>query len=181
MKWTPFAIIAAMMIIAQTTLADRLAVFQIRPDWMIVLVVFYALYAVRRDACMGAWILGMLVDLSSIEPLGIHAFAFTTIAMIVNSVRHLVFLKNPMTHFFITLIAVATVHGLIVSSHALTPQPWHGVHMETIIEIGSLAIYSAAWAIPTHDILLKFSTLLGLATSRYAHPGLSAGRARSHS
>ena len=176
MRWLLFAIIAPAGIVLQTTVAARTTIAGIQPDWMFVLVVFFGLYAPRRDAWLAGWLLGLLVDLTSIERLGLFSLSFFLVAVMVNSVRDLLFLKSFATHFFITLGAGLLLQcGLVAYRAALYPQsidPWPAAVLMT----GAAALYTAVWAIPIHHVLLRAARPLGLHTSRYTHRG--AGRSR---
>ena len=56
MKWISFAILAVLTSVLQTTLvAHTLAIGEIRPDWMFILAVHYALHGKWPDVAIAAW------------------------------------------------------------------------------------------------------------------------------
>lgn len=172
MRWLTFVLCAVIGIILQTTLASRLAVFHVKPDWMFVLTVFFALYSTRRDAVLAGWILGLLVDLTSVERLGLMSAAFALTAMLVNAVRHLVFLKNSLTHFMVTVGAGLVLHAALSAYHVGVYAPGPGAWRAVLLERGMHVIYTGLWALPVHHCLLKCTRWLQLDTSSYGHAGL---------
>ena len=128
MRWSVFAGCAAAGLILQTTVAARTAIADVRPDWVFVLVVFFGLYAPRIDACLAGWVLGLGMDLLSVERLGLLATAYCVTAVIVNLIRDLVFLKHAGTHFVVTLVAALLLQaGLAGYRLLLYPNSVSGV------------------------------------------------------
>ena len=172
MRWLTFAVCAVIGIILQTTLAHRLAIFHVKPDWMFVLTVFFALYSSRRDAVLAGWILGLLVDLTSVERLGLMSAGFALTAVLVNAVRHQVFLKNSVTHFMVTVCAGLVLHAALAAYYVAVYAPGPGVWRAVLLERGAHAIYTGFWALPVHHSLLLCTRWLQLDTSSYGHAGL---------
>lgn len=168
MRWPAFACVAILGIVFQTTMARPAEMFGVRPEWLAILMVFFALYSVRRDAVLAGWLLGLGADMTSIERVGLTSVAFAVTALAVNALRNVVFLKNVLTHFLVTLVGVGLLHsGLYVYrwkflAHALGPWAW-------IRDVGLTSVYAAAWAVPIDWVLLKCSRGLGLYTTRYRH------------
>lgn len=175
MKWWAFAVCVAGCVVLQTTIASRMAISAVRPDWMFVLVVFFGLYFRARDAYLAGWMLGFCADLASIERLGLFCVAYCLTAVVVNSIRDVVFLKNAVTHFVVTLaVGMMLQCGLVayrVVLYSDSVAAWGPVMAEGV----AVALYTALWAPLIAHFLLKGSGLLGLHTSRYTHRG--AGRA----
>ena len=171
MRWLTFAACAAVALILQTTLARRTALFHVRPDWVFAVVVFFALYCRRPDAYVAGWALGLAADLMSIERLGLLAVGYTLAAVMINAVRDLVFLKSPVTHFAVTLASAlvlnAALAGYRILAYPVAAREWAAV----LADGAATAVYTAVWAVPIHQILLKFSSGFGLHTSRYTHGG----------
>ncbi len=169
MRWPAFACCAALGLVLQTTLAPRLAIAGQRPDFVFVLVVFFGLYAPRKDAYIAGWVLGLMTDLMSIERLGVFSIAYCLVAVSVSSVRSFVFLKNAVTHVIVTLLAAALVHvGLVAYRAYLYPGSIGGAG-GIATEVALAAAYTALWAPLIDHLLLKGSGVLGLHTSRYSH------------
>lgn len=179
MNWLAFSICAAAGWIAQTTAAPWTAIGGLRPDWVFVLVIFFALYARRSDAILAGWILGLGVDLLSAERLGLFALVYCLLAVGVNAIRDYVFLKHAGTHFVVTLAAGVLAQSAFVAYRCVTGSLASEGVGRAIVFGCAVAVYSAAWAPPIHHLFLKVSGLFGLHTSRYSHRSLSvAGGSR---
>jgi len=172
MRWLAFAVCAVVGIILQTTVADHLAISHVKPDWMFVLAVFFGLYSSRRDAVLAGWILGLLVDLTSVERFGLMSGAFALAALLVNAVRHVVFLKNAVTHFIVTVCAGLILQAALSGYHVFTYASADGGWSELLLERTVHALYTGLWALPVHHGLLKCTRWLRLDTSSYKHGGL---------
>ena len=161
MRWLTFAICAVGVLTLETTLAGPLSVGRVRPDWVFVLVVFFALYCPRNEAFLAAWLLGFGVDLLSIERMGLMAITYGVTALLINAVREVVFLRRAVTHFVVTLCgglllnAMLGVYRLAAFDACAS---WATVVLEGLVA----SVYAAGWAIPIHHALLKFSRLLGV-------------------
>ncbi|MEE9297010.1 MAG: rod shape-determining protein MreD [Phycisphaerae bacterium] len=180
MRWSTFAAVAILGLILQTTLAPRLAVGGVRPDWVFVLVVFFGLYGARRDAWLAGWVLGLGADLASIERMGLFAIAYCLVAVVVNAVRDMVFLKNPATHFSVTLAAGLLLQAGLLGYRAVVYPNSMTLRHPAVLQAGCVALYTALWAILIHHLMLKASQPLGLRTSRYTHRGLAGARRPDH-
>lgn len=148
-----------------------MTIWYVKPDWVFVLVVFFSLYSRRRDAYLSGWILGITADLMSIERLGLLSMGYTLTAVMINAIRNLVFLKRGVTHFAVTLGGALFLQAGLAGYRAVTFPDSTPLGV-VLLEGAATAVYTALWAVPIHHILLKFSTGLGLHTSRYTHAGL---------
>jgi rod shape-determining protein MreD len=165
MKWLPFAILATLAIICQTTIVHSVTVHQVWPDWMFVLAVHYALWGPWPDAALAGWILGLVVGLQSSDRIGLHAFAYGLAAWVIIRTRHVVFRQHPLTQIVVTFI-FALVVQLIVGIY----RQW-GANADVIS--GGIwwpalftALYTAAWAPLLHWLLLKAGRWTGLRPTR---------------
>jgi rod shape-determining protein MreD len=105
MKWVPFAILATITIVLQTTIVSQLLdIGDVYPDWMFILAVHYALHGAWPDAAIAAWILGLLVDLQSFETVGLFAFCYGLAACVVLRIRKALFREHFVTHIVVTFI-----------------------------------------------------------------------------
>lgn len=172
MRWFTFLLLAAIVLTLQSCLAPRLEVLGARPDWLLVVVVFFSLYARPREAAIGAWIIGAGADLMTIERLGLLALTYTVVAVAVAAAREYVFRHRAVTRFLVTLAASLLVStGWMVYRHVLydsTDSLLSGFSTDVII--GS--IYTAAWAPLLQTGLWRMSRVFGLPRPRYTYAGL---------
>lgn len=109
MKWLPFAILAVVGIVCQTTLVPLMRIRgDIGPDWMFILAVYYALWGPWPEAAVAAWILGVVTDLHSTSMpggrIGLHAFCYGAAAWGIIRTRQAVMRGHWLAQVFITLI-----------------------------------------------------------------------------
>jgi len=58
MRWLSFLLLGVVLLTLQSAVAPRIELLGARPDWLLVVVVFFAMHAPPRDAVIGAWIIG---------------------------------------------------------------------------------------------------------------------------
>ncbi|HSW46916.1 MAG TPA: rod shape-determining protein MreD, partial [Phycisphaerae bacterium] len=166
MKWAAFLILAVITLIGQTTIAQVIAIHSIRPNWMLVLAVHYALWGPWPEAAIGAWFLGLAVDLASL-PVGgrmVYAFSFGAAAWIIIRIRTVFWREHALTQLLITFVFALAIELLVdVYRH------WGGL---AAISRSSLlwpavftALYTAAFAPYMHWVLLRLWRWTGLKPS----------------
>ena len=173
MRWLGFAICAGLALTLQTTVAWRLEIRGARPDWMLVLAVFFVLHARTLDALIGAWLLGALMDNYSMARFGLLSGCYVLSTLAIYAVRDSVFRDNPLTHFVVTFVPAAAV-GAMMAVYRMAAGG--EVHSSVLAAAGSIlfgALYTAVWAPPLHHLLLKFQGGLGLRSPRRSHRGRS--------
>ncbi len=178
MRWLTFALLAAMTICFQTTLAQKLGAFGVYPDFMLILVVHYTLHAHNADGLLAGWLMGLLVDLTSVQEQGLVAVVYGLIALAIWSIRDLMFTKHPLTHFSVTFLSCFVVQ-LVLRGYFI----YIGYEAETaLISVGLVslvsAVYTGLWAMPLHRFLLRFSRTLGLRSLKggiFASPSRASG------
>jgi len=176
MQWLAFIIIAVLGVLLQTTVSPRVAVFGVRPDWVLVLVVFFALHVRGREAIAAAWMLGLLADFQSIERFGLLSLVYALAAGSVYLIRDYLFRRHPLTHLVLTFVAGVAVQLLVLGYYAFLVNEGRVAGADLWLAV-LVSLYSALWAPPTHWVLLKMSSWLGLEVPKYTHAGL-AGMSR---
>ena len=163
MRWLGFAILAALMIVVQTSLAPWMQVGGQRPDCVFVLVVYLGLRAPRSDAMLAGGILGLLVDLYGTEPMGLFALAYGFSAVLIVRARELLLHDHPLTNLGVTFIFTLGVQGMIAVYRMLGPgAPFFGALFDALFT----SIYTALLAPPLHAGLRVVNSWLGLSSSR---------------
>ena len=165
MRWVPFAILSILTIVLQTTLVQKMAIQSIWPDWMFVLAVHYALWGPWPEAVIAAWILGLLVDLQSVDRIGLHAFAYGAAAWAIMRLRLVVFRDHPLTQITLTLtfaLGIQLTVGLyrrwgLGTEPSVTSLWWPALFT---------AVYTAACAPYLHWLLIRLDRWTGLRSSR---------------
>jgi len=164
MRWMPFAIVAIMILICQTTIVQVMAIQSVRPNWMFVLAIYYALWGAWPDAAIAAWLLGLAVDLTSLGNggrLGLYAFSFGAAAWAIIKIRSVFFRDHAVTQFAVTLVFSLAVE-LVVQGY----RHWSvfGAMPESRVWASAFftAVYTAVCAPYLHWVLFRMRGWTGV-------------------
>ena len=112
---------AAALLAAELTLLERGAVFGARPEALLALTCFAALFAADdRQGLVASWTLGLLKDFGSAGPLGLHALLFLAAGAVMLQVRQVLFRESPLTQVAVAFVATAWVHAVAAAFVALS-------------------------------------------------------------
>ncbi|MBN1345248.1 MAG: rod shape-determining protein MreD [Phycisphaerae bacterium] len=163
MRWLPFIILACIGIVLQTTVIYRVELSHGSPDLMFIIAVHYALHAVSPDAMIAAWVLGFLTDLYGPGRLGVFAFGFGLMAIVIVQLRDSMFRDHPLTWMFVTFIGAWLVHFMAGVHFIWVAYPHSG---RTIIDVVLCATFTAIYTVVPapyiHWLFGRFRGLLGL-------------------
>lgn len=177
MRWVMFMIFVIFVITLQSAVAPRIALLGQRPDALLVIVVFFALYSRPYDAVVGAWIVGICSDLLTIERFGFLALSYALAALLVVSVREYLFRYHPITQFAMTAVTAMLLQFVWLIYRRILYHPIEFLPIEFLSSVIWMSLYTACFAPPVHHVLLKLSRLFGIAQPRYSFAGLSRLRA----
>jgi len=179
MRWLSFSILVIIVLTLQSALAPRIELFGARPDLILVVTVFFAMHAGRREAVLCAWLLGVLADLMTIERFGLLALSYALIAMIVASVRDFLFRYNAFSQFVVTAAASLLIGiGWFFYRHVVF-DPGTALLGDLVVTVLLTPIYTGMAALPIHGVMLVVLRWFGLNVPRYTFSGLhrlEAGR-----
>jgi len=168
MHWLPFLILSSIVLTLQTTIAAKLEIAGARPNWPLVLVVFYALDARHPHGILAGWVLGFLADLMTVERMGFLSLSYGMVALAVAMIREHVFRERLLTRFFVTFGA-SLMLGLCWLAYRRL------MYGSTLMDFGDFSgvlnssLHSAAWAVPAHFVLRPHGRLLGFhGTERFS-------------
>ena len=112
---------AAVLLAAELTLLERGSVFGARPEALLALTCFAALFAGDdRQGLLASWTLGLFKDFGSAGPLGLHALLFLGAGAVMLQVRQVLFRESPLTQVAVAFIATAWVHAVAAAFVALS-------------------------------------------------------------
>ena len=191
MRWFLLLFIAVVTVTLQTTVAHRLALFGVQPDWTLVIVVFYALHGPYPQAVVGPTVVGLLAGSMTLEPMGPVVAAYAGAGVAAYLIREYLFIRHAKAQFIVTLIIAAMVqigwvgYSLVDDSvrwerlSELSSIDWAGQVGDSANPRSHLfswvvgqAFYTALFAPPIHALLLMASGRLGLRKPRYGHRNL---------
>jgi rod shape-determining protein MreD len=104
-------ILGAVALAFELTLLERWSLKGARPEALLSLACFAALFA--RDSSQGlaaSWMIGLLKDLGSAGPLGLHALLFLGAGWVVLQIRQVLYRESPLTQIAVTFIAACWVN-----------------------------------------------------------------------
>ena len=166
MRWLTFVACAVLVVTLQVTIAHRLEWHGAQPQWILALMVFFALNGRSVDVLIGAWILGAVADLHTIAQFGLLSLSYGLTGAIVYSAREYLYREHPVTQFCVTFIVCLLIEfGLSVyrvSSSGSTPSAVSVMASQPLL----VSLFTALWAIPIHLVLLRFHRVLGIMPAR---------------
>jgi len=172
MRWSVFLGIAVVTVTLQTTVAHYIELAGVRPDWVLIVVLFYAFHATYPAAVIGGTVMGFIANLMTSERLGPFIAAYGGAAFLAYIVRDYLFIRHGKAQFIVALVIAGLVEfGWVVYRSVCYPQAAVGVGKVMWLVLGQ-ATYTAAFAPLIHGLLLKVSGRLGLRTPRYGFKGI---------
>ena len=162
MHWLPIVVICALAYVAQTLVAPRIELAGARPDFLLILVVFFGLSGPPRRGVLIGWGVGFFADLLSVERMGLLSLSYGLTAFTLVSAREFLFGRGPGTQFVVTLTYALMTHvAWAVYVQALyggmggSPRAWL-----------TAALYTAALAPIACGLLGRIAPLFGLPRRR---------------
>ena len=162
MRWVTFMLCAACALVLQSTIAPRLEILGCRPDWLLIVVVFFAMHARRSDAAVGAWIIGACADLMTIERPGLLALSYLLAAVAVASIREYFFRYRSLTQAVITGVASLVIHTVWAVYRHVLYDPGEPFLIGFVTAVILASVWTAVWALVFHKILLQMLGAFGI-------------------
>jgi rod shape-determining protein MreD len=140
MRLPAYFILAYLAVGLQIGLTEYLRIGAARPDLVLLAVIFICIHAPRDAALLGAFGLGIIQDLVSLNPLGLSALVYAMIGMFTISTQELVYKAHPMTHFTLGLV------GGLLSASAFAIHGWVRGPRASVTELLAAVLYTAVLA-----------------------------------
>ncbi|RME36845.1 MAG: rod shape-determining protein MreD [Planctomycetota bacterium] len=167
MRWFPVVFVMLAMLTLQTAVVPHLSLLGARPDWLLVLVVFFSFHAAPHEAYTVAFLTGITADLMSVERLGLLAASYLLVSVLVVSVRGYLFRLEAATQFFTVLFACLLVRTGWMIYARIHYDFLRGAGEELLFDVLGGSLYTALWAPPWHGGLFRMVKVLGLPRPRY--------------
>ena len=156
---TKLALLGAVALAFELTVLETCSVKGARAEMLLSLACFAALFA--RDSLQGllaSWIIGLLKDLGSAGPLGLHALLFLGAGWVVLQVRQVLFRESPLTQLGVTFIAACWVNvaAAITVSLSVGGIPLGVIVGKTLLS----ALLTAVLSVPLHFTLMQAKGLV---------------------
>jgi len=113
MHWIRFIILILIAAIVQTSLVSVVAVTeaQIRPNLLLILMVFFAIHCPAQEAIVSAFVIGLFADLIG-AGMGPLLLAYGVIGSLISEVRHSLMMRHIPQQMIVVFVA-GCVCGLI--------------------------------------------------------------------
>lgn len=151
MYWTIWLGILILCLVIQTVWGNILTIFEIKPDFLIVLIIFFAFRHSASQAGIIGFIAGILQDSLSGVTLGVNAFTKLIIGLIASSIKK-VYAENLIT-ISLSIFVFTIIHSLlffaIQSIFVIT------IGIPTMNRILLIALYNAILGILIYPITRK--------------------------
>ena len=171
MRWISFAILLYVTAVLQTAVAPFLALHSIRPDFLVVVAVFYMLTAKDHDAALAGWVIGLIIDLLTLSyphqqysNVGLHAISLGLTAFLAVKARGVVVRESVWSQLIFAFCAKFLL-ALAVGAHLLFATGAAGGFTDVAARGLYEAIYCAAIAPYGCWILQRMRGLLGVGFS----------------
>lgn len=118
MRWSRFAVFVLIVTVLQAGMLDVFAVtkFNIKPDLLLILVVFFAIYSNTTDAIITSFTIGFAADLIG-ATMGPQIISFGIFGTLLTNLNHVITIKKMSYQtaviFIMALLAGILVHFLI--------------------------------------------------------------------
>ncbi|MBU1043801.1 MAG: rod shape-determining protein MreD [Candidatus Omnitrophica bacterium] len=100
-----FGLISFFVLAFQSTLAHSLALGTIKPDFVLLMVIFFALYKGQKQGMFYGMLVGIVVDALSGGVIGINSFSLGFIGYICGLLKERVYINHFLTKFLVGLAA----------------------------------------------------------------------------
>jgi len=121
MRWLAYLILAYLVLGLQAGLSGYVHVRGAAPNLVLLAMLFIVLCAPRDAALLGAVGLGLMQDLLTQQPLGLYAFAYGVIALLVVPCQTMVYAEHPATHVMAALVGSVICSILILINGYVRP------------------------------------------------------------
>ena len=138
-------IILAAALLLQATLLERVAIKGVKPDIVLIILVFVSLRKGSMTGQLSGFISGIIEDLLSLAPLGFHAFSRTLIGFLYGLFEGNIFLDPvfmPLIVVAVATIIKAILSSLVVLLFSISTSGYGSWGLRLFIEVGYNALLS---------------------------------------
>jgi len=143
MRWLTYFILAYLALGLQVGLRGFGEVRGATPNFVLMLVVFLAINGAREPVLIASFLLGLMQDLFTQQPLGTWAIAYSLVGASVWSTQEIVYPKHPLTHFSLTLLG-GILAGVVLMIHGWIYPLIHGHESGVGAATGDVWVYLAS-------------------------------------
>ena len=163
MSFIPTILLAYLVLAIQSGIAPFIGVGGATPNLLLPVVIFIALYASREPALIGVYVIGLMQDMLSQDPLGVYPLVYAFLAIVARMTQPTIHRDHWLTHILLGL-AGGTLHGAILWLVSVRL----GGQRYSLELIFNSAIYTAITTPIILRVLVKSKRLFGFQPDRRA-------------
>lgn len=122
MRWFAYFILAYVALGMQAGLGAFLEYKGATPNLVLLAAIYIAIYAPRDAALLGCFGMGLMQDMLTQQPLGLFAFSYGIVGLMITSSQSAMQQENPLAHVIIGLISAAVVALVVWLNTLLAPR-----------------------------------------------------------
>jgi rod shape-determining protein MreD len=153
MRWFHYILVTLVFILMQLVVADRIALGPVAPDFLILIVAFFALYRGAIQGSVFGFVIGLLQDLTNPGFLGLNAMTKSILGHTIGTAGKKTFPENA-PFLFALFMAASFGHDVIY----LVFYTWPHVG-STLVAIFTVALPSAAYTAVFGVLTHRFMSL----------------------
>ncbi len=163
MRFLAYILLGYLAVGTQVGLAAYAQVNGTAPNVVLMVAVFIALQADTESGLLACFMLGLMTDLVSQQPMGLYALSFALAGLFASSASKLAYKGHPLTHFFLVLVGGVFTAIVLWLYGALRLDSGTRVPMLTLL---GGALYSALLAPVLIGVLHRLRGVFGFSTGR---------------
>lgn len=154
MRWLRFAVLVLVATILQTSLVGAVSIRGVKPDLLVMLLVFFATSIDPRDAIVASFAIGLAADLSNPvrDLMGPQIISFGVFGTLLSDVHSVISIRR-MTHQAITIFVIGVLTALLsylltffraepAATHFVTQLLWQPLYSAIL---GPFLFFPFAW------------------------------------
>ena len=168
MRWFIFSILVLVTLVLQVGLGRFMGIGpqRIMPDLLLLMAIVTAFRADSEEAPIACWFFGLAKDLTSQAPLGIYAFSFGLLAMLIVRMRDMLYGENLLTQAALVLVGSFIVEHLALGACIIKGSYREINYASLAMGMMFSALFTAALAPYGQWILWKLHRHLGMPERR---------------
>lgn len=171
MSWIGFVIVTLLTFVLQSAVAPRLELWGARADWLLVITVFFAMHSSGARAIAAGWLIGLLVDASTIERAGLMSMSYGVCALLVFVIRDHVLRFQWISQAIVTGLACGALRLLWFIYRRGVYGAMDGAMSTFATDVLLASLITGVWAPLFHFVLLRFAKPLGVKRPRHIYAG----------
>ena len=119
MRWPLLLLVVIALVLIQTTFVRWIEIAGVKPDLMLILVVYVSLHARPEDSFANSLLVGLWKDIYSTERFGLYMLLYAACGVVVNHVRKDLFKEHFVTQMMVVFTCACGCNLIVSAVHML--------------------------------------------------------------